>query len=92
MAEALRSGTKLQAMAAADDFLRRIETSGNASKSKAWLFEPASSKQIDQLRAQGAAAMSGLTKYGASCRIHHLWNKRAIWAVLYGIRGGRIAA
>ena len=46
-------GDKIQAMAAADDFMRTHESERTASKSRRWLNDPASEKQIDMLTRMG---------------------------------------
>jgi len=65
--------TRMVAMAAADDFLRTYETSSGAKKSKRWLDEPATSKQMELLARMGYAVeqdllgASNFTKYSAAC-------------------------
>jgi len=66
---------RVQAIAAADDFLRHHETDGSAKKSKRWLNDPASESQIDWLNRFGYGietdmwGKSGKTKYWASCHM-----------------------
>ena len=72
-------GEKVHAMSAADDFLREIEDSNAANKSKRWLNEQASPKQKQHLRAQGVEVSMidfSWTKYRAACALNFLWNKR----------------
>lgn len=64
---------RLQAMAAADDFLRTYETDGGAKKTKRWLDQPASEKQLGLLSRLGyqihadLLGSSPFTKYSAVC-------------------------
>ena len=77
----LSVGKPPQATAAADDFLREIEDSDSAKKTKRWLDNRASDKQIDHLRRQGIQ-VSGFdfswTKYKAACALNFLWNRESI--------------
>ena len=77
----LAIGTKPQALAAADDFLREIETGSAAAKSRRWLRDPATQKQRDLLQRAGFATAPfdfGLSKYAANCHLNFLWNRGAI--------------
>lgn len=64
---------RLPAMAAADDFLRLHETDGAAKKTKRWLDEPATAKQVELLNRFGYVidqdlfGASNFTKYSAAC-------------------------
>jgi len=75
---------RLQALSASDDFLRNYETDGAAKKSKRWLNEPATAKQIDLLNKFGYQLQSdmfgnsGMTKYAASCITNFFFNRSAI--------------
>jgi DNA repair protein RadD len=75
---------RLQAMGAADDFLRNYETTGAAKKSKRWLDEPATVKQVELLNKFGYQlqvdmfGVSGQTKYSASCLTNFFFNQRLI--------------
>ena len=74
-------GEKVQAMAAADDFLREIEDSTAANKSKRWLNQAATPKQKEFLRNNGVEVSEmdfSWTKYRASCMLSYLWNKDVI--------------
>lgn len=68
---------RMQAMSAADDFLRNYETAANAKKSKRWLDDPASEKQIGILSRFGYET-SGYTKYCAACHATFHFNKQII--------------
>ncbi|MFW5908022.1 MAG: DEAD/DEAH box helicase [Desulfosalsimonas sp.] len=76
----LAVGDKRQAMAAADDFLRVNEDSDAAKKSKRWLRDPATFKQLDLLQRVGWPAKQdfNLQKYHAACLLNFLWNKETI--------------
>jgi superfamily II DNA or RNA helicase len=74
-------GEKTQALAAADDFLRTHESSDSAKKSKRWLRDSASEKQIEHLRRMGYdvdAFEFGFTKYTATTHMQFQWNRRLI--------------
>jgi hypothetical protein len=73
----LAVGDKRQAMAAADDFLRVNEDSDAARKSKRWLRDPATIKQIQLLERAGWPAKEdfALQKYHAACLLNFFWNK-----------------
>ena len=78
-------GGKVQAMSAADDFMREIEDSSAANKSKRWLNERATDKQRNALR-RGGVQVSEMdfswTKYKAACWLNYLWNKEQIDAAV----------
>ena len=78
-------GGKVQAMSAADDFMREIEDSSGANKSKRWLNERATDKQREALR-RGGVQVSAMdfswTKYKAACWLNYLWNKEQIDAAV----------
>lgn len=81
----LAVGERSQVLAAADDFLRQVETTDAASKSRGWLSQPASLKQQDLLRRAGYANATldfGLSKYAANCHLNFLWNRPAIRAAV----------
>lgn len=71
---------RLQAMSAADDFLRNYETDGSAKKNKRWLNDPATDKQRDILGKLGydIGGVFGFTKYTAACHSNFHFNKRLI--------------
>jgi len=82
---------RLQAMAMADDFLRAYETDKAAHKSRRWLDEPATEKQLDVLRRYGydvhlsLLGGSNFTKYSAACHSSFQFNRQAIENAL-GVR------
>lgn len=70
---------RMQAIGAADDFLRHYETDGAAKKSKRWLDDPATEKQLEILRKFGYdASPFHFTKYAAACHSNFHFNKRLI--------------
>jgi superfamily II DNA or RNA helicase len=77
------NGDRLLAMAAADDFLREHGDADAAKKTKRWLSEPPSDKQLSMLRLQPMQAF-GMTKYKATCLIQWKWSERAIKRILEG--------
>lgn len=77
----LAIGTRVQALAAADDFLRSTESSQAAAKSRGWINEPASTKQMAKLAEAGVAVSPfdfGVSKYDANCQLNFYWNRAAI--------------
>ncbi len=81
----LAIGDKARAMAAADDFLRINEDSDAARKSKRWLRDPATFKQLQLLRQSGWPAENdfNLQKYQAACLLNFLWAKDHIERKLF---------
>lgn len=78
-------GTKRQATAAADDFLREIEDSNGANKTKRWLSQQPSDKQKEHLARHGVVigAMNySWDRYKAACWLSYLWNKQSIDAII----------
>lgn len=71
---------RLNAMAAADDFLRNYETASAAKKSKRWLDDPATEKQKEVLNKFGydTSGLFTFNKYGAACHANFHFNKRLI--------------
>jgi hypothetical protein len=75
---------RLQALAAADDFLRRYETDDAAKKGRGWLNQPATPKQLGLLRSLGYDVPADLlghsqyTKYSASCHTNFSFNRNSI--------------
>jgi superfamily II DNA or RNA helicase len=76
-----RSPDKLQALASADDFLREHGNKDAAKKTKRWLTQPASDKQLSMLGlAQGI--VFGMTKYLACCLITWKLNEPRIQHII----------
>lgn len=71
---------RMQAMSAADDFLRNYEDSKAATKSKRWLNDPATDKQKEILNKFGydTGGVFGFTKYTAAAHANFNFNKYAI--------------
>ena len=77
----LAVGGGTQATAAADDFLREIEDSNAAKKTKRLLDQRLTDKQRVHLATQGINVEPfdfSWTKYRAACMLNFLWNKRTI--------------
>lgn len=90
----LAIGTRVQALAAADDFLRATETGTASIKSRRWLNDPATMKQMALLQRAGHEANGldfSLSKYAANCHLNFRWNRGAITAAVLG-RAERTAA
>lgn len=77
----LAHGSKQICLAAADDFLNENETYENAYKSKKWLNEAASIKQINLLPHKYRTDF-GITKYKAANLLKFYFNKSAIKSLL----------
>ena len=79
-------GNKREAIASADDFLRKIESSDKAKKNKQWLNEPVSEKQRRILINKGYTISPfdfSWTKYKASCLLDYLFNKKKVDHLIY---------
>ena len=79
----LAHGSKQICLAAADDFLNENETYENAYKSKKWLNEAASIKQINLLPHKYRSDF-GITKYKAANLLKFHFNKTVIKNLLLG--------
>jgi hypothetical protein len=64
-------------MASADDYLRENGDKDASRKSKRWLHEPPTDKQLQLLGLDQMSAM-GITKYRASCMLTWKFRERAI--------------
>jgi len=71
---------KVTALASADDFLRQTGDKDASRKTKRWLSEPATDKQLKLLDLTGM--QFGMTKYLASCLITWKFNERDIKRIL----------
>jgi len=82
-------GTRKQAIASADDFLREIEDGNSAEKGRRWLNERMSDKQREMLGRNGVV-VSGFdfswTKYKAACYLNYLWNKGRVDDMVSNVR------
>ena len=84
-------GERIQATAAADDFMREIEDTNGANKTKRWLNQSASEKQKEHLRKHGFEIGPfdfSWTKYKAACMLNYLWNKDSIDAKVEAVSDG----
>lgn len=72
---------KVAAMASADDFLREHGDKEAARKTKRWLTEPATEKQLAHLGIAGQTFMP-ITKYLASCQMTWRFNERDIQRIV----------
>lgn len=68
---------RLQAMASADDYLRENGDKDASRKTKRWLHEPPTDKQLQLLGLDHMSAM-GVTKYRASCMLTWKFRERSI--------------
>ena len=78
---AVSIGARVQATSAADDFLREIEDSSAANKTKRWLSQSPSPLQVKHLRSNGVDVGPmdfSWDKYRAACWLSYLWNKNDI--------------
>ena len=70
-------------LAAADDWLNEHESAESAHKSRRWLNEPPTEKQLSLLPPDCAHDF-GLTRYQASALISFRFNKAAIRSLVFG--------
>ena len=70
-------------LAAADDWLNENETDESAHKSRAWLNQPATEKQLQYLP-EPYRRDYGLNRYQASARLTFEFNKQAIRRLVLG--------
>ena len=73
----LVSGSRIVCFAAADDWLNEHETEETAHKTREWLREPPTPKQISTLPTESRLDFN-LTRYRASARITFEMNKNKI--------------
>ena len=81
-------GTKRQAMAAADDYMRQNESGDAAKKTKRWLNDRPSPKQRESLEKYGVnvSVMDfSWTKYRAACMLNYVWNKQFVDRIVYDV-------
>lgn len=72
-AHVLQVGDRLACLSSADDFLRENETEDAAHKSRRWLRQPMTEKQLRYLPPEHRGA--DLTRYEASCILAHTFNR-----------------
>jgi superfamily II DNA or RNA helicase len=75
---------RLQAIASADDYLREHGDKDAARKSKRWITEPPTDKQLEHLSVQRIAAF-GMTKYRAACALTWKWHENHVKAKVLAI-------
>jgi hypothetical protein len=75
---------RLQAIASADDYLREHGDKDASRKSKRWLTEPPSDKQLIQLGLDAFTSM-GMTKYRAACALTWKWHEKHVKAKVLAI-------
>lgn len=76
----VHAGERIQALAAADDFLRTWETEPASRKSCRWLNDPCTSAQMTQLARFGYGA--GLSKYEAGAHLAFQYGRKDIERIL----------
>ena len=82
-ARLLGVGARTVCLAAADDWLNENETDESAHKSKAWLNQPATEKQLRYL-SEPHRRDYGLTRYTASALLTFQFNKQSIRRLVMG--------
>jgi hypothetical protein len=79
----LALGERTVCLAAADDWLNTHETDESAHKTRSWLNQPPTDKQLSYLPAAFRQDY-GLTRYQASALLTFQFNKRAIRSLVFG--------
>jgi superfamily II DNA or RNA helicase len=81
----LAVGAKPAAISAADDFMRLNEDNDSAKKTRRWMKDPATLKQIELLEQQGFNARGdfNIQKYQAACLLSFFWNRQQIERILF---------
>ena len=82
----LSVGERTVCLAAADDWLNENETDESAHKSRGWLNQPATDKQLRYLP-QECRHDYGMTRYQASALLTFTFNKAAIHRLILGAAG-----
>lgn len=86
-AHVLQVGDRLACLSSADDWLRENETEDAAHKSRRWLRQPVTEKQLRYLPPEHRGA--DLTRYEASCILAHTFNRWKIAQALNQVTAGR---
>jgi ribosomal protein L40E len=89
----LSIGERLVALAAADDWLNAHESDESAHKSRRWLREPPTERQLAHLPPEARADL-GMTRYQASALLTFKFNRHAIRQLVLGAQPvalGRVA-
>lgn len=87
----LGMGERMVCLAAADDFLNEHETDESAFKSRSWLGQPATAKQLQYLPPEWRQDY-GLTRYRASALMTFRFNRTAIRNLVMAAHDQRQAA
>ena len=69
---------KLIALAAGDDHMRKHGSVSDSGKTKQWLSQPATEKQVSALKLPNMMAAAGLTRYRAACLLTWRWSEGMI--------------
>ncbi|MCK8787244.1 DEAD/DEAH box helicase [Roseomonas sp. NAR14] len=86
----LAVGERLVCLAAADDWLNERETDESAHKSKAWLRQPPTDKQLIHLPLATRADL-GMTRYQASALLTFQFNRHTIRSLVMAAGGSSLA-
>jgi len=78
----LAQGDRINCLAVADDFLNQNESDESAHKSKRWLNEAATVKQLALLPVHYRMDLN-INKYHATCLLRFKFNKKSIQSVLF---------
>ena len=73
----LAIGGKIQSLAMADDFMRMHENNETSKKSRRWMKDMPTIKQLELLPKEFKNDM-GLTKYSTMCLLNFIWNRQQI--------------
>ena len=87
----LGTGERVVMMAVADDFLNERETSESAHKTRRWMNEPASERQL-ALLGDVSHLEFGMTKYRASCMLNFRFSKGRIRQLVESAIGQKAVA
>ncbi len=86
----LAIGERQVCLAAADDWLNGHETDESAHKSRRWLSQPPTERQLVWLPAEYRQDF-GLTRYQASALLSFQFNRKAIRTLVFGADQGELA-
>ena len=78
--ETIYIGGRVQALAAADDYLRLHEKNKASRKTRGWLDQPATDRQVELLQPYGYDWQMG--KYEAGCHLTFRFRQRQIEKIL----------
>jgi DNA repair protein RadD len=86
----IAAGERIVCLAAADDWLNTNETDESAHKSKGWLKQPPTDRQLAFLPAEYRTDF-GLTRYRASALLTFKFNRSAIRSLVFGADEAAVA-